>query len=336
MPNIRLSDAIEQFAEWAVTNYAPGTLKGQRASLDMVLSEVGNIWTKNLTAAHVDRFAAARRSAGVHPHTLRNNLVHLRQFCEFARARKFTPVNWDPVGRRRTPRVVPRDPVIIPVHEFPRLLDAAANPRDRAIIAFGLFTLCRQSEAKLVTVGDLDLDEGWVAMSIQKSGIRDRMPVSAELHVEMHRWLAAYEAAADQRLPGHWKLLPALAQFGVGRDARGRLLPAPLGHFRPIPTKSPTKVHWAVQRALENAGYPTKQEGLHTLRRSAARARFDQLVHQGYDGALREVQALLHHSSLVTTELYLGLTQTVRKRDEAIRGRRMFDDPRPTLRLVGE
>lgn len=336
MPNARLADAIEEFGLWAGTNYAAGTVRGQLATLGGLLKEVGNIWTRNLTQVHIDRYAEARKASGVHPHTLRNNLVHIRQFCEFARGRKFTPVNWDPVGRRRTPRVVPREQVEIPAHDFPRLLDAAANPRDRAVMAFGIFTLCRQSEAAAVTVGDLDLREGWVELTIQKSGMRDRMPVSAELNVEMHRWLTVYESSVDGALDPSWKLFPALLQFGVGRDERGRMMPAPAGTLRPNPTKSPTRIEWCVQRALERCGYPTSQEGLHTLRRSAARARFNQLIEQGYDGALREVQALLHHKSLVTTEHYLGLTQTIRKRDDAIRGRRMFESHRPALRVVGE
>ena len=333
MPNVRLSDAITEFVEWAKTNYAEGSWRAQRVSLDGVLTETGNIWTKNLTQVHIDRYANARRAAGVHPHTIRKNLAHLRQFCEFARGRKFTPVNWDPVGTRKTPRVVPHKWVILEPNEFGSLLNAAANPRDRAVIAFGLYTLCRQGEIRNVRVGDLDLDGGWVDVTIQKSGIRDRMPISAELDHELRCWVRAYERAVGP-LEGAHRLFPASEPFGRGRDELGRLQAIPADQMRLEPTSSPTKIHWCVQRALRDLGYPYRREGLHTLRRSSARARFDQLVHNGYDGALREVQALLHHKSLVTTEHYLGLTQTVRKRDEAIRGRRMFESQPPALRVV--
>ena len=334
MPNVRLSDAIAEFAIWAKTNYAEGTWRGQRASLDGLLTEVGNIWTKNLTQVHIDRYTAARKAAGVHPHTIRNNLVHLRQFCDFARGRKFTAVNWDPVGRRKTPKVVPHKWVIIEPSEFGRLLDAAANPRDRAVIAFGLYTLCRQSEAKHLRIEDVDLENGWISLTIQKSGIRDRMPISSELHTELECWLKRYEGTVGG-LRGSYRLLPALQALGHQRDHLGRLQAVPEGLLRIKPHDSPSKIHWCVQKALRNLGYPAEKEGLHTLRRSAARARFEQLVGQGYDGALREIQALLHHSSLVTTEHYLGLTQTVRRRDESIRGRRMFEHRPPTLRVVG-
>ena len=60
------------------------------------------------------------------------------------------------------------------------------------------------------------------------------------------------------------------------------------------------------------------------MRRSGARALFDQLVQDGYDGAIRTVQAMLHHTSVTTTEVYLGIHLDKKRRDEAIRGKVMF------------
>lgn len=63
---------------------------------------------------------------------------------------------------------------------------------------------------------------------------------------------------------------------------------------------------------------------MHTLRRSAARALFDRLATEGYDGALRLVQAMLHHAQSSTTEHYLGLTLDKKRRDDIIRGESMY------------
>jgi len=64
-----------------------------------------------------------------------------------------------------------------------------------------------------------------------------------------------------------------------------------------------------------------KREGCHTLRRSVARAYFDGLrTELGYDHALREVAALLHHKSTRTTENYLGVTADKIMRDERMKG----------------
>jgi len=323
VPNIRLSEAISEFNTYASVSYARGTVRCQRSALDKFLTETGNLWMKNITTTHVDRFAAGRQAQGIHPHSIRNDIGHLRVFFTWARQRKYIPVNSDPVGSRRTPRVIPHSWTIIGVEEFPRILDNARNPRDRAIIAFGIYTMCRQGEAGAVRIEDLDLESGWVVLRVQKSGILDRMPISAELSAEMARWLQVYEAHAGPLDP-HWKLFPALEALGHGRDEQGRLTKVPKGMLRIIPDRSPTKIHVIVQHALRACGYPSNKEGMHTLRRSAARARFDQLVADGYDGALREIQVLLHHQNTVTTERYLGVTIEVRGRNEAIRGRRMF------------
>jgi integrase len=96
------------------------------------------------------------------------------------------------------------------------------------------------------------------------------------------------------------------------------------GGLRLRPDSSPAKIHWAVHRALKTLGMDSSKEGVHTLRRSAARARFDQLVSEGYDGALRQVQTLLHHANAKTTEVYLGIDIDVQARDDAIRGKRLF------------
>ena len=65
---------------------------------------------------------------------------------------------------------------------------------------------------------------------------------------------------------------------------------------------------------------------MHTLRRSGARAYFEQLLEEGSirDGVLRQIMAMLHHKSVLMTERYLGLDADREKRDVHLRGRRMF------------
>ena len=46
-----------------------------------------------------------------------------------------------------------------------------------------------------------------------------------------------------------------------------------------------------------------------------------------YDGILRYVSAMLHHKSTVMTERYLGLDVDVKKRNDLLKGRRMFTTP---------
>jgi hypothetical protein len=83
-------------------------------------------------------------------------------------------------------------------------------------------------------------------------------------------------------------------------------------------------------------------EGCHTLRRSGARALFDDLVERGgYDGVLRHVSAMLHHKSTLMTERYLGLDVDVKKRNDLIRGKKMYRTQRdmvedsPNVTVIG-
>jgi integrase len=89
-----------------------------------------------------------------------------------------------------------------------------------------------------------------------------------------------------------------------------------------LPDKRLTKAHRIVQRALTEFGVTvTFQEGLHTLRRSAARQFFEDCADQGHDAALRSTAALLGHKSVITTEGYLGISGDRIKRNKMLKGR---------------
>jgi integrase len=102
-----------------------------------------------------------------------------------------------------------------------------------------------------------------------------------------------------------------------------------MAYYPDSPVSRPSR---RVQAALEAIGMETrntdgtsKREGSHTLRRSGARALFDQLtLDGGYDHPLRIVQSMLHHASITQTEVYIGVTADKRTRDEIIRGKPMY------------
>jgi len=94
-------------------------------------------------------------------------------------------------------------------------------------------------------------------------------------------------------------------------------------HDNLVPDQQLQRVHRYVQKPLRAFGVTlrdgddkSKMEGVHTLRRSGARALFDEMVAQGsYDRVLRNVSAMLHHKSTVMTERYLGFDVDVTKRN---------------------
>jgi integrase len=152
------------------------------------------------------------------------------------------------------------------------------------------------------------------------------MPVPQELDAEMRRWLTHYSAIAGPLEPWHY-LVPVRQVFPVnGPD--GRIVRHDSAYR---PDRKIGGAGRIVNPILEKIGFPVVDEngkpcgeGSHTIRRSGARALFDQLVEGGYDHALRLTQSLLHHSSVVQTERYIGITADRRSRDDILRGKIMY------------
>lgn len=203
------------------------------------------------------------------------------------------------------------------------LLDVAATPRDRAYIAVGINTALRSNEMLRIRVRDIDLAAGSLFVTISKTNEEDVLPVSADLDVELRRWLVTYQKDLGRRLDSDDFLFPARRG---GRYQWHRKSDGTQERTRTPPSWAPDRpmTHAArvVQEALAAVGLPTRGEGSHTLRRGVARAMFDDLTTEvGYDAALRTVSALLHHKSAATTEHYLGLSSERQRRDEALRGK---------------
>ena len=322
----------EAIADWERFRRSQGiaknTINGQLGILRRFMTVNGNIYVDKINDHHVTRhFEEASKTKG--QAALRNDHVALSVFFDWCRHTKRMSLDSDPMYGRRIPKKVTRERNRLNVTEFNLLLDAAEArcPRDRAVIAVVLYTLLRDQEAADLRIMDVDLEGGWLRARIHKTHQEDRLPISAELDVELRRWLAEYTAAVGPLAP-HYRLLPARHTIpGKGEDGKfdrvesSRLLPekgiGPLGRM--------------VTPILESIGFPVRDhngkptgEGAHTIRRSGARALFDTLTAGGYDRALRVVQSLLHHASVTQTELYLGVTADRRGRDELIRGKSMY------------
>jgi integrase len=189
------------------------------------------------------------------------------------------------VGRYRpvVPRRVPR---AIPDGWFSQLFAALPSNRDRALVAFWISTGARASE--LLGMRQCDFYPGQQLISVVRKGSRARqqVPASADAFV----WQRLYQQE--------------LLRLGV---ARGRTQPAWWTLRRP---HRPLTYH-AAHRMFERVNAALGADWtLHDLRHSAAArmARDPQL-------SLADVQWVLGHAHLTTTELYL-----TPGRDEVIEG----------------
>lgn len=324
-----LSDGIDEYLLWRKSqDYRPATMINESGVLKRMLKTSGNVYMDGLGQRHVTAyFADAARTRK--PSTMRSDHTILTQFFGWARqTKRMAPDNNPMAGRRRPPNSM-RERERVHVSKFPHLLDVAerSDMRNRAVVAVLLYTLMRDQEVANLRVGDVDLDGGWMLGRITKSRIEDRLPMSLELQREMRRWLTYYAERCGE-LQNDWYLLPARQVVGLVKDERGRITSHEIVYE---PRKPMGKLGRVVRPILEAAGFPVSDvngkpqwEGAHTIRRSGARALFDALVESGYDFALRVVQAMLHHSSITTTEHYIGVSADRRSRDELIHGHVMY------------
>lgn len=332
---ITLNDAIEEFlASRKSKGLADNTIRGDRASLHFLLKTVGNIQLRALEPRHIDMVFTAQDG---NMDSSRNMLLtRMRVFFQWARGRGY--MKTDPTMEMRRVKEQRDNRLFVPVEEFDNLLDAATHPRDRIVVALGMYLFLRVSEIESLRVGDVDLAEGEVKVKVHKTKDRDIMPICQELDEELRRWLTWYAANVGTPLEDDMYLVPAKRDY--------RAVPGDDGKFRPVDDETPLRVkinpytpisrpYKVVQRALGKLGYPTKREGGHTLRRSGARALFDTIRGtEGSDGALQQVKVMLHHKNVSMTEHYLGIQPERAQRDARLKGKRMFARPQQPANVV--
>jgi integrase len=179
------------------------------------------------------------------------------------------------------PRVPRRTPRSIPDEEFNEIFARLPSHRDRALVAFYVSTGARASELLSATQGGVD--PGRQLISVVRKGSRavQELPASTDAFV----WLRLYQVEMDGLIP------------------KGRRQPLWWTLRRP---GRPLTYH-AVHRMFERVNDRARTSAtLHALRHTAA-------YRMAEDPALplTDVQLVLGHAQLTTTQLYL----TPRKED---------------------
>ena len=326
----QLSDAIEDFTRFRSSmDLSKKTLQVQKGILRRFLAVNGNIWCYQINESHVARYMeeAAKTKQ---PQSLRNDHTVLAGFFAWMRKTKRMGGDADPMWGRRKPRAIKRERSRLPVSKFSALLDAAEarSPRDRAAVAVLLYTLARDGEVTSLRIRDLELDNQRLRILRHKTRQEDSLPICTELDAELRRWLTTYANDVGFLEPGYL-LIPARDTKSL-RQSDGSIWKQE--HVRFAPDRKIRELGKVVVPALADIGFPVRdeagnsfREGAHTIRRSGARAMFDQLVGMGHDGALRVVQSFLGHASVAQTEHYIGVTADRRTRDDLFAGKPMYN-----------
>lgn len=334
-----LNDAVDDFRLFRISDgKKPNTLRGDRATLKAFMALTGNIYAHSCHERHVTEFLA-KRAQTRGQNSLNGDLTVLSVFFDWCRRTRRIPPGCDPLAGRKTRVVHVPERTRVHMSKFPKLLSAAEeiHPRNRAVVAIGLYTLLRGSEIQTLKVSDLDLADGFLRATIhKKGGLEDRIPVYAALDRELRAWLTFYAAACGPLQP-QWYLTPARYARPISDQRTGVIVRVDT-ELRP--TRRLGQVSHIVNPALaatgvaltDDEGRPTR-EGGHTLRRSGARALFDMLCETGARDPLGVVQSMLHHQSRAQSEVYIGLDPTRQERDTLLKGAVLFDAPENVIEL---
>lgn len=336
----QLSDTIDTWLRWRSSqDISKGTMRQDKSVMLRFLAASGNMYTHAITETTITRFfekASVTRQSS----SLRNDHHTLVTFLNWCRATG--RLNSDPMHGRKSPKRPKKERNRLHVSKFPALLDAAGerSPRDRAAVALLLYTLGRDQEICTLRIRDLDLNAGTIRYVVHKTREEDHMPICAELDTELRRWLLTYQEDVGHLEP-HYYLIPSRKTRPAANDETG-IFDQQI-HMGYVPEQKFPALYKVATPALERIGFPVRDEngkslgeGAHTIRRSGARALFDQLLNAGVDNATEVLQAMLHHSSPQMVHHYIGFRASRVKRDSLLRGKQMYSLPEVTrLRVSG-
>ncbi|HLP97642.1 MAG TPA: site-specific integrase [Sideroxyarcus sp.] len=312
-----LSEAATEYRRHLVARgRSEGTAQGRYNTLKTLIRIIGDRPCSRVEPRHVDDFFSE------HPHwcagTRNNQLYNLTAFFEWCRFRRYMSTSADPChGWRKEFYAIPPK-LYVPVSEWPRLFHACQTPLETVTLATGLYLFLRASEQQQLLVKHVHLDRHEVDIYRRKVRDYDTMPIPAELAPYLRAHLTHMAEEGHAHPDSHLVYARTTPRVVAGRQG---FVPGTTGVN---PSRPHGRPYLIVKGILERAGYDTHQEGEHTLRRSGARAYFDTLVADGYDGALRRVMSMLGHRNSRNTETYLGLSLDRHRRNHDLRGKPMF------------
>lgn len=319
-----LTEAIERYlADRRARGIGARTVSNDRVTLGQLLAAVGPIQTHYLGPQQLDRLWAAHPNWSAGTFNLKRQ--QLMSFFDWLRRRGYIPKDLNPMDGVKKRRVPKAARTLIPQTEFETVLDAAPNPRDRAIVAIGLYLFTRVSETSQLRWRDIDFDGHGIHIYRTKTQEYDVLPMCEELEEELRKWKFTYAALAGEVVRPDWFVVPAYTKpRWKGMTGGGLVL---MEEPRLVPTQKLKNLTNPIKGVLAKLGLDQEKEGGHTLRRSGATALYHELSRIGHDRAMRTAQAMLGHANISTTEIYLDLDLDRKARNDLLGGQRMFAAP---------
>ena len=280
---VRFQEALKRFETYirVEKNLSPKTraayvydLTRFRLFLSEELLHPSNSFIERISADEVKAYIHyLREQLGYRPTTLSRTISSVRVFFDFCLEQGHVRAN--PAEGIHNPRQVQKLPVYLVESELMRLFSApdAATPlgmRDRAMLVVMAFCGLRLQE--LVGLNESDVDFDGSTLRVMGKGSKERLvPMNLDVAKVLRAWYALREAAERER---------AVFVNRFGRRLSGRM------------------VEKIVDKYVLQAGIDREKLSPHKLRHT-----FATLLHSR-DVDLVDIQALLGHASISTTQIY--------------------------------
>lgn len=279
----------------------PNTWSGESPGLYAFVSwcgERGIAYPSQITPAIVELFWGETKGR-LAESTRVTRIAQLRSFFRWLRAHRV--IKDDPTLTIRVRKPMPVKRAQLDAGELLQLIEAAEFAQHRIVVALAANLALRGSEITDLRISDLDLEHRTLTVRVWKTRQLDEMPINDDLWTELNVWM------------GHYRSTPGLTNSH-------RLVPSQhynQGVVTYRPDRPIAEPYTIVQRTLERLGWQTtKQEGVHTVRRSVARIAFDAMeAETSFDDALLGTMRLLHHDRAETTLRYIGVDRQTQARD---------------------
>ena len=272
-PGISFQEAVKRFVEYLASyrSYSPLTVNAYQSDLRTFAKFLSNRFGDLPSPAEINRETVMQFAvtlSGQAPLSIRRKLACLSSFFGFLLDMGL--VKGNPARRLPLPRVEEKVPDCLTDKQVQKLLENATSPWLKALVVLLLSTGIRRSEAALITLDDLDLENA--QLLVHGKGSKERVvPLNQAVIQAIQEYLPHRPEAACRRL-------------FVSRE----------GH----PLKSPA-INRMLALVMKKAGFQKGEVTPHKLRHTFA----TQLIRRGVD--VRTVQELLGHADLETTARYL-------------------------------
>lgn len=299
------------------------TIRGdRRAVMDLArVHDKANRVPKSLDRSWLERYLYGPEgvvaSGRMQPNSFNILLVQLRQFLVWGvQEGALRPEALSAL--KRLPETEP-ERMWMSLDDVVTMIEKCEDEWERFALTLASQTLCRDGEMCTLKLGDFDLDGGEVEIVRHKTRQEDVITVTEVLAEALDRWLSFVERDTGLARDNSWYVVPRRRIYRVpDADVQDY---CHVWHYDPgLPTVRLGRIvkkHAAKQLGVEPDSLG--RVGMHMIRRSMARAFYEQLIQQGHQDPIRVVMAMLGHKDQRITEIYLGIKADRLRRNQILR-----------------